>query len=297
MSVVKARAAKSVPVKGKSKVVPDKTKPSPEKSGKGKKGKQAATDPEVEDDPEDGGAGDSSAGTFLYEGDPGFEEAFQAARLRRQQAQQAQAAPEDRSAPRPPPLAAPASGSLPRPRPINPITGLPFLGPRRRPEALSGYGDRQTRRRSPAVGSSTRTAPSTTVRDNTMRTVATRTGFPVTPTMNFRPSVYAPRPDGMHYHYTDNSGVPAFARHFEPTNSHIGFTPDQRRARAHQLPAPPPQPRVNPYSVPPPHQSSANPYLVSPPFPSLPFPIQINPINIHTTTQQTTPPIRYRYNY
>ena len=271
-------------VKGKSKVVPDKTKPSPEKSGKGKKGKQAATDPEVDNDPEDGGVGDSSAGTFLYEGDPGFEEAFQAARLRRQQAQQAQAAPEVR----PPPRAAPAPESVPpsRPRPINPITGLPFLGPRRRPEALSGYGDRQTR-----------TAPSTAVRDNTMRPVGTRTGFPVTPTVNFRSSVYAPGPDGMHYHYTDNSGVPAFARHFEPTNSHIGFTPDQRRARAHQLPAPLPQSSVNPYSVPPPHRSSANPYLVSPPFPSLPFPIQTNPINIHTTTQQTTPPVRYRYNY
>ena len=429
MSVVKARAAKSAPAKGKSKVVPVKRKPSPEKSGKGRKGRKVATHTEVDDGQEDGGAGDSSAGPFLYEGDPGFERAFQAsrlarrqaqeaheddpgleeasglrprqapeapegqffqegdpgfeaayqasrlrrqqaaqraaqqapqipevrhaprrpprraptpesaprellshtesqarqgieeaiqaARLRRRQARQAQAAPEIRPAPRRPLRAAPAHDSVPqaytsdsgsqslegstllapsRPRPINPITGLPFLGPRRRPEALSGYGDRQTRRRSPAVGSSTRAAPSTTLRDNTMRPVAPRSGFPVPPTMNFRPSVYAPGPDGMHYHFTDDSAIPAFARHFEPTNSHIGFTPYQRRVRAHQIPVPPPQPSVNPYSVPPPHQLSATPYPVSPPFPSIPsLPLlQSNPIKIHTHTaaHQTTPPIQ-----
>lgn len=430
MSVVKARAAKSASAKGKSKVVPVKRKPNPEKSGKGKQGRKAATHTKVDDGQDDGGAGDSSAGPFLYEGDPGFERAFQAsrlarrqaqeaheddpgledasglrprqapeapegqffqegdpgfeaayqasrlrrqqaaqqapqlpevrhaprrpprraptpesvpreplshtesqarqgieeaiqaARLRRRQARQAQAAPEVRPAPRRPPRAAPAHESVSRaytsdsgsqslegptllapsrPRPINPITGLPFLGPRRRPEALSGYGDRQTRRRSPAVGSSIRAAPSTSVRDNTMRPVAPRSGFPVPPAMNFRPSVYAPGPDGMHYHFTDNSGIPAFTRHFEPTNSHIGFTPYQRRVRAHQIPVPPPQPSVNPYSVPPPHQLSATPYSVSPPFPSLPFPpftspppIQSNPIKIHThtTTHHITPPIQ-----
>lgn len=432
MSVVKARAAKSAPAEGKSKVVPVKRKPNPEKSGKGKKGSKAATHTEVDDDQEDGGAEDSSAGPFLYEGDPGFERAFQASRqarrqaqgaheddpgleeasglrpgqapeapegqffqegdpgfeaayqasrlrrqqaaqraaqqapqipevrhaprrpprraptgptpesasreprshtesqarqrikeamqadrLRRRQARQAQVASEVRPAPRRPPRAAPAPESVPqaytsdsgsqslespallapsRPRPINPITGLPFLAPRRRPEALSGYGDRQTRRRSPAVGSSTRAAPSTSARDNSMRPVASRSGFPVPPTMNFHPSFYAPGPDGMHYHFTDNSGIPAFARYFEPTNSHVGFTPYQRRARAHQIPVPPPQPSVNPYSVPPPHQLSANPYSVSPPF-TFPPPIQSYQDTYIRIQQHIKSHHRYRYSY
>ena len=133
----------------------------------------------------------------------------------------------------------PARRSPPVPRQrISAITGLPFAGRHRRPEALGGYRDSQIRRsRSPERSS--RAAASTGVRITedahgrgvvTRESNAVRFGLPTAPANRPPPSFYVRAPDGSHRHYTDNSGIPTHVSRPEPSsNSRIAFTPNQRR--------------------------------------------------------------------
>ena len=293
-SLAKARAhAKSKSDKTPGKGIAIKKTPKSKNVGTATKAKKAAatpkpdstTDSESEDDSKDSEAGDLPRGRLFFEGDPGFEDAYQAARAARRQAAPSPQFRPSRRAPveesddqphslspntpsaseslgalggqGPAPLAAhprsnttttpSASTPLADPPPpphrtvISAITGLPLVGPNRRPEALSGYGDGPTVRRVPNVGS-TRAAPSASTRatqGNTARNTGTRVGdfaFPVAPANRGRPDVYVRAPDGLHHHFTDNSGRPTYLTRATPDGPVTlirGMGPAQASAYAH----------------------------------------------------------------
>ena len=164
-----------------------------------------------------------------------------------------------------PRVIAPPPQIIDRPSPvrhqrISAITGLAFAGPRRRPEALGGYGDSHTRRRGSPVRNS-RVAASTGVSiaeaDSGRGVVAgnsyaARLGLPVAQPNRPPQDVYVRAPDGSHHHYTDDSGVPTYVTHPDPsTTSHVGYTSNQRRQGHTQTnaPAQPVHPSQNPQPV------------------------------------------------
>lgn len=108
------KVAKPKTVIGKAKRGGIKKKPKPKNVGTAKKDKrstvhqqQVATTEselsELESDAQDNEAGDSSVGTILYPGDPGFEDAFQASRRARRPAQNVVPVPTRQHGPRRPP--------------------------------------------------------------------------------------------------------------------------------------------------------------------------------------------------
>ena len=245
-------ASESSKGKAKAKVAPKSKKAAATK----KKAERQTSSPEAEEDSEDGEVENPFRNRLVFEGDPDFEEAFQASRRARRAAQEARRP--RRSTPQPvpgnpnPTLAVPGRSSqasappahlAPRPaaaphQNYNPRTGLPFVGPYRRPHALSPYGEYQPRRRGSPMREIT-FAPSASPRlDITGRPITVRTSDPparnffttATPADRPRPNVYAPAPDGSHRHYSDNSGTPAFVRYppLLPSNSRVAFTPNQR---------------------------------------------------------------------
>lgn len=148
----------------------------------------------------------------------------------------------------------PTNTPVPLPRQnrnISAITGRPFAGPHRHPEALSGYGDSPMHRRGTSARDP-RVAPSTSVgitEDSNGRATVTRTsnaamlGLPVAQAHRPPQSFYAPAPDGSHRHYPDGSGTPSFATRPEPSSrSRMGFTPNQRAHRHAQTNVQPPIP-------------------------------------------------------
>lgn len=153
---------------------------------------------------------------------------------------------------------------------ISAITGRPFAGPHRRPEALSPYGNNPVHHRSPAVGRP-RAAPPLGLRvtqGNTARPTATRTdntGRPSAPILPPRQGVYFRTPKGMHIYYPDESGIPAGQQQWEQSTTSTTFTHTQRRelelarrAQTNVHPPPPPslpQPSRPPPPPPPPQQS------------------------------------------
>lgn len=135
---------------------------------------------------------------------------------------------------------------------ISAITGRPFAGRHRRPEALSPYGDNPVRR--PAVGR-TRAAPppgSRVTQRNAARPTAARTRTAGAPTLLPPPppprqGVYFRTPEGTHVYYPDDSGVPAGQQQWPHSNTRTAFTPTQRRelellAQTNTHPPPPPRP-------------------------------------------------------
>lgn len=172
---------------------------------------------------------------------------------------------------------------------ISAITGHPFAGRHRRPEALSPYGDNPVRHRNPAVGRP-HAAPPLGVRvtqDHTARPTATRTdntGRPSAPILPPRQGVYFRGPEGMHIYYPDESGIPAGQQQWEQSTTRTTFTHTQRRelelARQAQTNVhPPPPPSLAPPSLPqpsrpppppPPPQQSQNISTDSVSSPSLP---------------------------
>lgn len=251
----------------------------------GRRQQDSTTDSGPEHDEDGSERGDSSAGAFYFEDDPGFEAAFQASRRGRPRRQ----AQDNEHSSRPPrrtsstnPLtrhttrdnvsdseilgdseegtddesdtpmgpaqlsgttiaprvsalfAHPANTPTPVRRPnISAITGLPFAGPNRRPEALSPYGDNSIHRRNSHVSSS-RATPSTSVHsieDNHGRPRnfnTTSAGLPIAPEDRPPQSYYTRFPDGSYEHYREVSGRPAYMTHPGPSSdSRTGFTPNQ----------------------------------------------------------------------
>ena len=170
---------------------------------------------------------------------------------------------------------------------ISAITGRPFAGRHRRPEALSPYGDNPVRHWNPAVGRP-RAAPPLGLRvtqGHTARPTATRTdntGRPSAPILPPRQGVYFRGPEGMHIYYPDESGIPAGQQQWEQSTTRTTFTHTQRRelelARQAQTNVhPPPPPSLAPPSLPqpsrpppPPPQQSQNISTDSVSSPSLP---------------------------
>lgn len=174
-------------------------------------------------------------------------------------------------------------------RNISAITGLPFAGQHRRPEALSGYGDGPMRRRTSPVRDS-RVAQSTSVRtaeDNDGRDAVTRTsnaarlGLPVASTDRPPQSFYALGPDGSHHHHTDGSGTATYTTRPGPSsNPRVGFTPNQRaQAQAAQAQA---------QNDAPPPTSGGN--AAQPVGPSAPICGTCDPTDTDTTRQATRSP-------
>ena len=249
---------------------------------------------------------ESPTDPFIYPGDPGFDEAWEesnrARQRRRDQAAQAarggtqEAGRALQPPPRPTPMddtpslgreaprySTPGSESLrvegrtpssqvPRQR-ISAMTGLPFAGRHRRPGALAPYGNLPIRHRSPAVGTTrVATPPGVGItQGNTAHPTATRTditGRPYGPTIHPPGGVYAPTPEGRHYFYTDDSGVPSRVNDWGTSTNPTTFTHNQRRQvqeRQAQTNLRPPPPSL----APPPPQPGQNPQSqsVSPPFP------------------------------
>ena len=265
--------------------------------------RDSTTEHDSEDETEIDERGDSSAAPLHFEGDPGFEAAFQASRRARRQAQDIENAPRpphrrgsptlpNRRAPRGDVLdsellgdeniegrtlvAAPSSDTVtarqesapptspsnaltPAPRQrISAITGLPFAGQYRRPEALSGHGDSQFRRRGSPERNS-RVTPSTrnrTTEDNNGRAVLTSNssaasiGLPVPPADRPHQSYYCPSPGGSHYQYTDNSGTPTSVTRPTPSSNSDGTIGANQRAPAQTTTQPAhPGPNVQPVSI------------------------------------------------
>ena len=245
----------------------------------------STTESGLESDEDGSERGDSSAGAFYFEGDPGFEAAFQASQRGRPRRQ----AQDNEDSSRPPrrtssttPLTrhttrdnvsvpkllgnsedsiegesdnlvrpAQLSGTtiapltpVPSARPVNTltrvrrpnisaITGLPFAGPNRRPQAMSPYGDHSIRRRSSHVSSS-RATPSTgvhSIQENHGRARnlhTTSAGLPVAPENRPPQNHYLRPPGGSYSPYTDHSGRPAYVAHPGPSSdSRTGFLPNQ----------------------------------------------------------------------
>ena len=240
----------------------------------------STTESGPEDDEDGSERGDSSAGAFYFEGDPGFEAAFQASRRGRPRRQ----AQDNENNSRPPrrtssttpltrhttrdnvsnsrllgnsedsiegesdALVRPAQRSgttiaplipVPSARPVNTltrvrrpnisaITGLPFAGPNRRPQAMSPYGDYSIRRRSSHVSSS-RATPSTgvhSIEENHGRARnfdTTSAGLPVAPENRPSQNDYLRPPGGLHSHYTAYMAHPGSS-----SDSRTGFFPNQR---------------------------------------------------------------------
>ncbi len=242
LSLVKARAqpkmAKPATSKGQTKTVVDKKK----KKTKRPVASRRRIDSSEPDDP-DRQEEDPEPGPILYEGDPGFEEAFERSR-RERAARSGIGNPSGRSTPRRTPEADTSAPPAPaRRQRTSAITGLPYVGPDRRPEALHTYGDGQRSRRYSPVGvRNTRVAPpppsARVTQANPRRPAATRpssTNLPTAPADRPHRDVYVRMPDGSHHHYTDNSGIPAYIVRPEPPEPgadfgpRIGFTPNQRR--------------------------------------------------------------------
>ena len=248
------KQVKPVPSKEKAKGSLAKKKSKAREAAMAKQVGRQASPSEIEDDAEDSEVEDPPRGRLVLEGDPDFEEAFQASRRARQSAREARGPP--RGTPQPTPrildrtLAAPSRPSRASAPPAhlasgraaasrsnyNPMTGLPLVGPHRRPHALSPYGDNPPRHRGSPVNEF-RPAPSSSARVNvTGRPITMRTsnppglGFPAAPADRPHPNVYAPAPDGSHRHYADSSGRPAFVRYPRPLppGSRVGFTTNQR---------------------------------------------------------------------
>lgn len=187
-------------------------------------------------DSEQNEGGDPLAGQIHFEGDPGFEAAFQASRRRLRPAQTIR--PIDQRAHRRRSRRLPSS-TLSVVREISEgVSDAELLGDYDEPTSVAPSPI--LGRRSQVGSESSRVAPTTsarTTKDNdgpavsnaTSQSNAARLGLPVAPAGRPPQHIYVPLPDGSHKHYIDDSGTPSYVTRPEPSpNPRIGFTPTQR---------------------------------------------------------------------